>query len=241
MIRSGEKHMHFLKKLATTVIVLAALPVNAAIVGPVTSLPGGATFSNLAGDPGQAGGRTYDISADNSALFTDLYYGLTDDLFVTGPGVGSGMNSTVSAMNAIIFDASTATWFGNTTILSSGSSVDTRFVATINSGGTWVDSNTAGLSDPVATPVVAQFSSPSDTLQINFIFQARDAGSMDAWEAFLPYFDANTDSTDNGLSRTSFQGGLAYTAVVPVPAAAWLFGSGLIGLVGLARRKQPKA
>ena len=28
------------------------------------------------------------------------------------------------------------------------------------------------------------------------------------------------------------------TAVVPVPAAAWLFGSGLIGLIGIARRKQ---
>ena len=27
-------------------------------------------------------------------------------------------------------------------------------------------------------------------------------------------------------------------SAVPVPAAAWLFGSGLIGLVGLARRKQ---
>ena len=26
---------------------------------------------------------------------------------------------------------------------------------------------------------------------------------------------------------------------VPVPAAAWLFGSGLIGLIGIARRKQP--
>ena len=26
--------------------------------------------------------------------------------------------------------------------------------------------------------------------------------------------------------------------VVPIPAAAWLFGSGLIGLVGLARRKK---
>jgi hypothetical protein len=25
---------------------------------------------------------------------------------------------------------------------------------------------------------------------------------------------------------------------VPVPAAAWLFGSGLLGLVGVARRKQ---
>jgi hypothetical protein len=31
------------------------------------------------------------------------------------------------------------------------------------------------------------------------------------------------------------------TAVVPVPAAAWLFGSGLIGLIGVAKRKQSKA
>jgi hypothetical protein len=28
------------------------------------------------------------------------------------------------------------------------------------------------------------------------------------------------------------------TAVIPVPAAVWLFGSGLLGLVGAARRKQ---
>ena len=28
------------------------------------------------------------------------------------------------------------------------------------------------------------------------------------------------------------------TAVVPVPAAVWLFGSGLLGLVGIARRKK---
>jgi hypothetical protein len=26
--------------------------------------------------------------------------------------------------------------------------------------------------------------------------------------------------------------------VVPVPAAVWLFGSGLLGLVGIARRKK---
>lgn len=30
---------------------------------------------------------------------------------------------------------------------------------------------------------------------------------------------------------------LGSVAVVPVPAAAWLFGSGLIGLIGIARRK----
>ena len=28
------------------------------------------------------------------------------------------------------------------------------------------------------------------------------------------------------------------SAVVPVPAAVWLFGSGLLGLIGMARRKK---
>ncbi|MCW9014220.1 MAG: VPLPA-CTERM sorting domain-containing protein [Gammaproteobacteria bacterium] len=31
---------------------------------------------------------------------------------------------------------------------------------------------------------------------------------------------------------------MSATTVVPVPAAAWLFGSGLIGLIGVARRKK---
>ena len=38
----------------------------------------------------------------------------------------------------------------------------------------------------------------------------------------------------------SFQVGLdgAYVQVVPIPAAVWLFGSGLLGLIGIARRKK---
>ena len=31
------------------------------------------------------------------------------------------------------------------------------------------------------------------------------------------------------------------TTVVPIPAAAWLFGSALLGLVGISRRKKLKA
>ena len=39
---------------------------------------------------------------------------------------------------------------------------------------------------------------------------------------------------DMSLSTGSY---LVQTSVVPVPAAVWLFGSGLIGLIGFARRK----
>jgi hypothetical protein len=41
--------------------------------------------------------------------------------------------------------------------------------------------------------------------------------------------------TENG---TVVSTDIINTAVVPVPAAVWLFGSGLLGLVGIARRKK---
>ncbi len=54
-------------------------------------------------------------------------------------------------------------------------------------------------------------------------------GQFVEFNSFLPrdYFDLNF--------KTYYDDNLA--SAVPVPAAAWLFGSGLIGLVGIARRK----
>jgi hypothetical protein len=50
-----------------------------------------------------------------------------------------------------------------------------------------------------------------------------------------------TDPTDIGLSLLgqtfSGAGNAKLGAVVPVPAAVWLFGSGLLGLAGIARRR----
>lgn len=46
--------------------------------------------------------------------------------------------------------------------------------------------------------------------------------------------------TTGTLAQTEFRSGLVTIAAVspvPVPAAAWLFGSGLIGLIAVARRK----
>jgi hypothetical protein len=44
------------------------------------------------------------------------------------------------------------------------------------------------------------------------------------WQSNVPYIPTN--------------GWTASRAVVPVPAAVWLFGSGLIGLIGIAKRKK---
>ncbi len=52
--------------------------------------------------------------------------------------------------------------------------------------------------------------------------------------AFTSNAGAGSGSTQVGDGTFTNPGG---SAVVPVPAAAWLFGSGLLGLVGVARRK----
>ena len=44
---------------------------------------------------------------------------------------------------------------------------------------------------------------------------------------------STTTSTIDNASNIAFGG----TSVVPVPAALWLFGSGLLGMIGIARRK----
>ena len=68
----------------------------------------------------------------------------------------------------------------------------------------------------------------TDGAQNNYVWYLFDGKSG----ALSGTFDASTAFDGQDVSTLS-----AY-AVVPVPAAVWLFGSGLIGLVGLARRKK---
>ena len=58
-----------------------------------------------------------------------------------------------------------------------------------------------------------------------------------SWENKILQFgvkSAATDRTPSGVYYDNFN--LTGTPAVPVPAAAWLFGSGLLGLIGVARR-----
>ena len=73
-----------------------------------------------------------------------------------------------------------------------------------------------------------------------------DLDSLDTPSASLTLFSQNPGSTGpNGFLECTNCGDIregeagAYLSVsaVPVPAAVWLFGSGLVGLIGVARRK----
>ena len=90
------------------------------------------------------------------------------------------------------------------------------------SGGNWVATNTTTLATLLLTG--------SD----QFIFGVSNDGG-NTWMGDTSLVNNGANSITIGFADGSF---LAIDVrVVPVPAAVWLFGSGLIGLIGVARRK----
>ena len=90
----------------------------------------------------------------------------------------------------------------------------------------------------------AQITLNSDGTLNDFTYTARE-GQLGALADFDSFFNSFTGSALNGtklkgsataLNIAGTWGALNVTTV-PVPAAVWLFGSGLIGLAGAARRK----
>ena len=78
---------------------------------------------------------------------------------------------------------------------------------------------------------------PFSNLQNGVYWSGTAFGSSSAWEFGF----------DHGIQQMLGKGSQSFAwavrngdvpAVVPVPAAVWLFGSGLIGLIGIARRKK---
>jgi hypothetical protein len=68
-----------------------------------------------------------------------------------------------------------------------------------------------------------------DTINSYAIGSTLNPSSGEFFAAHIAGFD-----TTNGVTSAQFSGS---TPVVPVPAAVWLFASGLLGLVGVARRR----
>ena len=74
----------------------------------------------------------------------------------------------------------------------------------------------------------------------NWDANIEDAGRIQTVTAIMPFGPASSVDFGKVLSSPgSWSGDVATT--VPLPAAAWLFGSGLLGLIGIAKRKKKAA
>ena len=65
-----------------------------------------------------------------------------------------------------------------------------------------------------------------------------DDYGFDAGAVMNDPLSVNLVQDDPNIAVSLSMAGDLNSAVVPIPAAVWLFGSGLMGLVGVARRKK---
>ena len=104
--------------------------------------------------------------------------------------------------------------------------VVTLAVASVNQGGTfWGFRGGVELGGGVASASIAEGENWSDSFTFNIA-----AGDV----VFFDWIYGDAYASGGAKPDIDFA---VYASPVPVPAAVWLFGSGLIGLVGVARRR----
>jgi hypothetical protein len=252
-------------------LALGSLAAQASIVVPSSSTPGdlvlfadifnGSTLvATYAGDTGVSVTSVINGTLASGTKFSDANLtsflaqattGTTVDWMVGGAGAlnaGSptyGVTSTGGTFNATITSqngSSLTTWSGtlasqlntiNGLINGSGKSLlgkdDSSFGIGFLPFQTSTDlSNWGGGTGEVATAGLTT-SGPG-----SLIYALTAANPLGAPASVVQSYDASF--TSSGLTFSA-----ASTAPVPVPAAVWLLGSGLLGLAGVARRKTTAA
>ena len=87
---------------------------------------------------------------------------------------------------------------------------------------------------------LANFNLPPDpgTMTVNFVNATADPNAFDVQFTWSHYITTADDPTGGYVGFTARWTVEGTATVVPIPAAAWLFGSGLVGLAGVARRRR---
>lgn len=247
---------------------ISTISVAAPVISdPYYSAPGSYTRST-SGPPAQLGEqiRTF-INFDDTA-YGNLYYAFGDsgpigvyDTFITaGPSLYADNTDAGEIKNPLAYNATDSNfasglvvWSGTTTASLFGAltSLNTRFTMEI----TDTSNNPLALTDSALLGLDASLGGVLDVtsdfkVMLNALLQNTTGSSfsynngagpvtctVDAWCNALPVWDRLNGKSPSARLYTSYDNAF-YSTPVPVPAAAWLFGSGLLGMIGIARRKK---
>lgn len=225
--------------LICALLLSASVNVHAATLGPLYPAPGGHDFVNTGGISGANGTAIWGFSNFDPASFDTLYYGLDQLSYGTA---GAGLDGTLTPFTFSGVAGQTATWGGTTTwyddVTLVATASTTRLQLTITGLGAtpWItDLSSVGLNDIGTFGDLGAVADNSSGL--DFVLQwTIEADTGSGWEAINT---VQQSSAHEGDTRSSIATGFYYTApsAVPIPAAGWLFGSALLGL-GIVNRKK---
>ncbi len=224
-------HQHqWLGKVTAFLLLLSASSANATLIGGVEFPQGEISFADevVLYDPAAGGGAvpTASNSEPSNALGIPEVPGSTTIPACTGDpfdcpfvSLGSGGSITLQFTDNLLTgsdDDSLDLW-----IFEVGPDVEDTFVEISTDGSIWYD--------------VGKVFGTTSGIDIDaFGFSSTDLF------AYVRLTDDPNEGSATGASvgaDIDAVGAISTVPAIPVPAAVWLFGSGLIGLIGIARRK----
>jgi hypothetical protein len=216
--------------LFVVVIAFSAYPLFASPIGPVYPAPGGNSFTSV-GTSGTGSGATLSYGTFDPSQYSQLWWGPT-----SVQNVCNGVGCNTGDMNFVSYNSgtgvaewdSTANWF-YVDAFGGVHNYPTRLLLTFSDPG------------DVTSQLLAGISGSSDSVlnvmgnyTVQALFQADVSG---IWTPTNDEF--NTVNETVFPVENSFNGGFWSTAPsVPEPASLFLFGSGLLGMGAVMRRRK---
>ena len=156
----------------------------------------------------------------------------------TGTGTASGASQSVAVVagQAYELEAWVMNWLGDP-FLNLGI-LQLQFWDGLNGTGTQLGSNINQFTDPLGTPGFVDLSVIQDGAEVSDWTRMAVSGIAPVGTQSATVFLLHIQTGDPCCAGGALYWDDVSLTAVPVPAAVWLFGSGLLGLVGMARRKK---